>query len=304
MHQQELSQLSITPAETDADLEAWSHVRSLVVPDAHPANENLRFDLESKEKLSYLVARLGGEPAACGLVRPRGPFAEADIAVVPACRRRGIGSAILAEISGRARGLGKDTIQGEVGESDSPSRAFLERRGFVQVGAEKALVLELETIEAPEVEPPPGIRIASRVEEPDRLQEMYAVSVQADEDIPGTTGVQTFAGWRAHEIDRPDRRAELCFLALAGDEVVGYAALQAHGDKAFHGLTATRRDWRRRGIATALKRAEIAAAKRAGISRLLTESEERNEPMRRLNEKLGFVPAPEWSMLVMRGPLA
>src|SRR5207247_2317892 len=105
-----------------------------------------------------------------------------------------------------------------------------------------------------------------------------------------------------NEINRPTRRPELCFIALAGDEVVGYAALQVFGDEAHHGLTATRRDWRRRGVATALKRAEIAAAKRAGFKRLLTESEERNEPMRRLNEKLGFVPAPEWSTVVMRGP--
>jgi mycothiol synthase len=86
--------------------------------------------------------------------------------------------------------------------------------------------------------------------------------------------------------------------------VIGYAFLLAQDDRAFHGLTVTRRDWRRRGIATALKRAEIAAAKSEGFKRLLTESEERNEPMRRLNEKLGFVPAPEWSTVVMRGPIA
>ena len=147
-------------------------------------------------------------------------------------------------------------------------------------------------------------QIVSRVEEPDLLDQMYTVAVQADEDIPGSEGgAQTFEQWRAHEIDRPTRRPELCFIALAGDEVIGYAALQLFGDEAHHGLTATRRDWRRRGVATALKRAEIAAAKRAGLRRLLTESEERNEPMRRLNEKLGFVPAPEWSMLVMRGQL-
>ena len=52
------------------------------------------------------------------------------------------------------------------------------------------------------------------------------------------------------------------------------------------------------------KPADCAAAKRAGFKRLLTESEERNEPMQRLNEKLGFVPAPEWSTVVIRGPLA
>ena len=164
--------------------------------------------------------------------------------------------------------------------------------------------LTLDGIEPPEVEPPPGVRVASRAEEPDRLNEMYRVAVQADEDIPGSETVQTYEQWRAQDIDKPGRLPELCYLALAGEEVVGYAVLQVFGDKAFHGLTATRRDWRRRGVATALKRAQIAAAKRAGLERLLTESEERNEPMRRLNEKLGFVPAPEWSMVVMRGPLA
>lgn len=297
----ELSRLAITPAEADADLEAMIHVRGLVTPDAHPTVEVLRFNLQSKEGLTYLVARLGEESVACGFVEPWELHAVGDVAVVPECRCRGIGSAMLVEISKRAQSLGKDSIQGEVRESDLESRLFLERRGFVRVGGEQALVLELEGIEAPEADPPAGVRLASRVEEPDRLAEMYAVAIQADEDIPGSSGSQTFEEWRAHEIDKPVRRPELCFLALAGNEVVGYAALQVYGDEAFHGLTATRRDWRRRGVATALKRAEIAAAKRAGFRRLLTESEERNEPMRRLNEKLGFVPAPELSMVVMRG---
>lgn len=300
----ELTQLTIRPAETDADLEAMIYVRGLVTPEAHPTVEVLRFNLESKEALTYFVARDGEEPVACGFVEPWERHAEGDIAVVPEQRRRGIGSAMLAEISERARGLGLDSIQGEVKESDVESRRFLERRGFVRVGGEQALVLDLDAIEAPEVESPPGVRVVSRVEEPDRLEGMYAVAVQADEDIPGSSGVQTFQEWRAQEIDKPVRRPELCFLALAGDEVVGYAGLAVYGDEVFHGLTATRRDWRRRGVATALKCAEIAAAKRAGFRRLLTESEERNEPMRRLNEKLGFVPAPEFSTVVMRGPLS
>jgi mycothiol synthase len=300
----ELSQLAITPAETDADLEAMIHVRRLVTPEARPTVENLRFNLESKDELVYLVARLAGVAAGCGFVEPWTPFAVGDIAVVPEQRRRGIGSAMLAEVSARARGFGKESLQVEVKESDADSRAFLEHRGFVRVGAESAVVLDLDAVEPPAVVPPEGVRIVSRAEEPDRLEEMYLVGVQADEDIPGSAGVQTFEQWRAHEIDKPSRRPELCFIALAGDEVVGYAALQVFGDEAHHGLTATRRDWRRRGVATALKRAEIAAAKRAGFRRLVTESEERNEPMRRLNEKLGFAPAPELSVLVMQGPLA
>jgi len=303
MHASELSQLAIEPAETDADLEAMIHVRGLVTPEAHPTVEILRFNLESNAQLVYLVARLGGEPVACGFVEPWPEHAVGDIAVVPEGRRAGVGSAMLAELSSRARGFGKDELQGEVKESDAESRAFLEHRGFERVGGEQALVLELDGIGPPAVEPPEGVRIVTRVEEPDRLEEMYAVAVQAAEDIPGSSGAQTFDEWRAHEIDKPVRRPELCFLALAGDEVVGYAGLQVYGEEIFHGLTATRRDWRRRGVAGALKRAEIAAAKRAGSRRLLTESEQRNEPMRRLNEKLGFVPAPEWSTVVMQGPV-
>lgn len=298
------SRLEITPAEIDSDLEAMVHVRGLVTPDAHPTVEVLRFNLESNPKLMYLLARVASEPVGCGFVEPWTQHALADVGVVPDERRRGIGSALLAEVSSRARGLGNDHVQGEVRESDSASRAFLEHRGFVPVGAERAVVLELEGLDPPRVDPPAGVRITSRAEEPDRLGEMYAVAVQAEEDIPGSSGAQTFEEWRAHEIDKPVRRPELCFLALAGDEVVGYAALQVYGDDVFHGLTATRRDWRRRGVATALKRAEIAAATRTGFRRLLTESEERNEPMRRLNEKLGFVPAPELSTVVMRGPVS
>ena len=305
MQNAELAQLAITRVEaaSDADLEAMVEVRRRATPDAPASVENLRFHLESKPELAYIVARLGEEPVACGYVEPWASFAVGDVLVVPAFRRQGIGAAVLADVSARARAFGNDSIQGEARETDTESRAFLERRGFVQVGAEKAVVLELERAEAPEVDPPPGVRIVSRVEEPDLLEQMYVVGAQADEDIPGEEHVQTFEQWRAGEIDKPSRRPELCFIALAGDEVVGYAALQIFGNEAHHGLTATRRDWRRRGVATALKRAEIAAAKRAGFRRLLTENEERNEPMRRLNEKLGFVPAPEFSTVVMRGPV-
>ncbi len=305
MQNVELSRLTIAVVEpaSDADLEAMVDIRRRVSPEARPTVQNLRFNLEARAELVYVVARVGGEPVACGYVDVWPAFAIGDVAVVPEQRRRGIGAAVLADISMRARGFGKDSIEGEIKESDAQSRAFLERRGFVQVGAEKAVVLELDGVEPQAVEAPPGVRIVSRVEEPDLLEGMYVVGVQADEDIPGSAGVQTFELWRANEIDKPSRRPELCFIALAGDEVVGYAALQVFGDEAHHGLTATRRDWRRRGVASALKRAEIAAAKGAGFRRLVTESEQRNEPMRRLNEKLGFVPSPELSMVVMRGPL-
>ena len=112
----------------------------------------------------------------------------------------------------------------------------------------------------------------------------------------------SFEQWRAIELDRPTRRRDLLFVAVADGEPVGYVSMDDNGRDGYNGLTAVRRAWRRRGIATALKRTQIAAAKRAGFERLITGSEERNLPMRSLNAKLGYRPEPSRSTLTMRGP--
>ena len=67
-------------------------------------------------------------------------------------------------------------------------------------------------------------------------------------------------------------------------------------------MTAVRRAWRGRGVARALKSAQIAWAKSAGIERLTTTNEVRNAPMRRVNELLGYEPAP--GRIMLRGPVA
>ena len=63
-----------------------------------------------------------------------------------------------------------------------------------------------------------------------------------------------------------------------------------------------RRAWRRRGIARALKSAEIAWAVQRGYERLETANELRNAPIRRLNERFGYRPMP--GRVLLRGPLA
>ena len=100
-------------------------------------------------------------------------------------------------------------------------------------------------------------------------------------------------------------RPEATFLALAADEVVGYAKLSftsAQPQVAYHDMTGVRRDWRGRGVAGALKRAQVAWATQAGFHRMQTQNEARNEPIRRLNLRLGYQEAP--GEIVLRGPLA
>jgi GNAT superfamily N-acetyltransferase len=301
-----LSGLAIACVRSDADLEAMVAVRSAADPENPPPRiENLRQNLAAEPTLRYLVARLDSEPVGCGFVETHEelPYAQAHVVVVTDARRRGIGSELVAAASERARVAGNAELQGEIRESDGASRAFFERRGYAVVGGEKAVALALDTVPATPPQPPPGVTIASRAERPDVAEGMYAVAVEAEADIPGNEVERSFELWRASELGRPTAPPELCFVALAGDEVVGYASLDDAGRDAYNRLTAVKRAWRRRGIATALKRAEIATAKERGFRRLVTASEERNLPMRTLNEKLGYRPEPSLSTVVMRGPL-
>jgi GNAT superfamily N-acetyltransferase len=304
MQSQAVSGLEIVRAQSDDDLEAMIDVRTAADHDRPPPRiENLRHNLAAEEGLVFLVARLAGEPVACGFMYPGLPeFAEAHLVVKPDARRQGIGCAVLTEIGAEAQVAEKQELQGEVRENDKESRAFFERRGYRVVGAEKAVALDLETVEVPVPSPPEGIRIVTRAERPDLTEALYPVGADASEDIPGQPMRITYEQWRVMDIDRPTREARFFFIAVAGDEPVGYASLDNLGRDAFHGLTAVARAWRRRGIATALKQTQIAAAKRAGFRRLVTGSEERNAPMRTLNEKLGYRPEPSLSTVVVRGP--
>jgi GNAT superfamily N-acetyltransferase len=304
MHSGAVPGLEVVRAESDRDLEAMIEVRAAADRDRPPPRiENLRHNLASEEGLLFFVARLDREPVACGFMYPGFPeFAEAHVVVKPDVRGQGIGSAVLADIGTAARAAEKAELQGEVRESDAGSRAFFERRGYRIVGGEQAVALDLEGIEAPIPQPPNGIRIVSRAERPDLTEALYPVGAEAAEDIPGQPMRPTYEQWRSFDIDRPTRVPEFFFIALVGDEPVGYASLDNLGRDAYHGLTAVARAWRRRGIATALKQTQIAAAKRAGFRRLVTGSEERNTPMRTLNEKLGYRPEPRLSTVVVRGP--
>lgn len=103
----------------------------------------------------------------------------------------------------------------------------------------------------------------------------------------------------------PGDRPEATFVALAGDEVIGYAKFSltaAQPTTAHHDLTAVKRAWRGRGVARALKATQIAWAKANGYEELRTRNEERNAPIRRLNEEFGY--RPTVGRIYMKGPLA
>ena len=295
----------VVRAHSDDDLNAMIHVRAAADPHSpRPRLDNLRHNLAGNPDLAYFCARVQHAPVGCGFVDvSHASAARAHVVVTPDARGRGVGTALLAGVSEHAHAAGLAELEGEVRADDAGSLAFFERRGFRRVGGEEAVVLDLAEVGDPTAEPPAGVRVVARAEAPDTVEGMYEVACEAEPDIPGGAPVRPYEVWRANEIERPSVEPELTFIALAGDEVVGYAILDSLGGEPWHRLTAVKRAWRGRGIATALKRAQIQAAKKKGFARLVTTNEERNWPMRSINRTLGYLPEPSLSTIVMRGPL-
>jgi mycothiol synthase len=278
--------IEIRWAETDADLAAWIRVRRAVLPNESAGTVELLRARERPERL-LLVAELDGELAGCGLADRSDLGDRFSVAprVLPPFRRSGIGSALLRELAGHASRFGVDKLSAEV--DDGGSRAFAERFGFREADKQVEQVKELA---AEELCPPPlpdGVDVVTVAERPELLEAAYPLACEGYADMaterPATVSLED---WLRDEATLPAGS----FLALAGSEIVGYSGLIRHDNPgtAEDGLTVVRRDWRGRGLASALKRRELAWAAANGFRQIVTWTQRGNEGMRRLNEQLGY----------------
>ena len=222
-------------------------------------------------------------------------------------RNRGVGSALFEAISAAARERGHTHVEARVRETAPEGLEFALHRGFEEIGREFGLELDLTAIEAPEVVPPPGVEIVTWAERPELIRGIYEVASEAYPDVPGEeeNRMAPFEDWLVADMGGTGDRPEATFVAVADGEVVGYAKFSltdAQPTTAYHDMTGVRRSWRGRGIARALKAAELRWAKEQGYERLRTQNEERNTPIRRLNERFGYRPAP--GRILLRGPSA
>ena len=249
------------------------------------------------EDMAWFLAEIEDADVGAGLAHvgwhsPPG-IGTAEAYVLPGSRGMGVGFALYRELARWVAERGCIELESSVLEDDPESLTWAENRGFREVGRTSTLVLDLTEIEEPAIDPPAGIEIVSWAERPQLAAALYDVACEAYPDIPGEedSRLDSFEDWLSKDMQGSGDRPEATFVALAGAEVVGYAKLSlssARPEVAMHDITAVKRAWRGRGIAGALKRAEIAWAKRQGYTRLETVNEVRNEPIRRLNERHGY----------------
>jgi mycothiol synthase len=277
----------IRRAETDSDLAVWCEVWNAITPREPITVEQLKRRLARQPERLYLVA----EDVGSGLVTPSDSPGRLylGVRVLPEERRRGLGSALYERLLEHARGLDPEWLSTQVSEADADSIAWAEHRGFVEYGRQVELVLTLGDDERWPA-PLDGIHVVELTE--DRHGAAYELTREAWADLPTEVAVEapSYDVWLEEEVPGP-----VAFLALESDVVVGFAALMDRGPgRLEHGLTATRRSHRRRGIATALKRAEIAWAAANGYRELITFTQEQNQGMQAINVALGYEPQPAW----------
>jgi mycothiol synthase len=289
-------------ASLDVYNEVWPHDR-IGLAEVHSFKASVVDHLD-------LIARIQGVVVGSGFaaIQPQRPeLVFVLITVLAGQRRRGAGTALYEAISAWTRERGLDELEAVVADDDDESLAFALRRGFVEDRREQGVALRLAEIEPPLVEPPPGVEIVTWAERPEAARGMYEVAIEAFPDVPGWENelMEPFEDWLAHDMTGSGDRPEATFVALAGDEVVGYAKFaltDAQPTTAHHDLTGVKRAWRGRGVARALKATQIAWAKANGYEELRTRNDERNAPIRKLNKEFGYRPA--IGRIYLRGPLA
>lgn len=237
----------------------------------------------------WLVAEEAGRSVGYGFAsfwqgEPQ-DYLSASWGVLPDARGRGHGTALWDALAAHARAHGATELQ--VG-ADEVGRAWAERRGFRVIDRQEQIVLEV--VDAPSPEPlPAGVEITTYREHPELARQLHALVEEGIVDIPGGLADLgfPFEAWLA-ERQVPSRRPEFLHIAMVDGEPVGYTSLNVYGAAAYNGFTVVSRRFRRRGLARALKVAQIADARHAGIERLVTQSNEQNAPMRALNAALGY----------------
>ena len=307
--------LEIRPATSEEDLAHVARIVTTVLPDMPTSVEEIRWQEEHYPGSRRFLAWLDGVPVGAGGVGRAYSWPEdfpalwGTISVLPEHRRAGVGSALLDAISGVARDAGKPGLIGRTTADRTHSIEFLEHRGFVEHERMKVVRLDLDGSQQPAPVAPPGVLITNLAAQPELVEGVYLVALEALPDIPGDgpNAPGTLEEFRIRDVDRATIPPGAFAVAVEEEtgSPVGYANLQllpGNPRIAWHGMTAVARAWRGRGVATALKRATIHWAAANGIAAVETANDTDNGPMRAVNAHLGYRPLPD--EVYFRGTLA
>jgi len=298
------------------DYAALAACNRLAMPGTDDTAESLRQDDENAHASARWVAEVDGQVVGsaswfqlANRLHPQKFWMEG--AVHPGLQRRGIGDALLNQVLHAVLQKGAISLRTYTREDYTDALRFLQRRGFAE--AKRTWVSELDLAEfdfAPYVGHPErveaaGIRLVQLPELQgtadwqERLRILYN-ALQADVPDIDPANPITEEMFREGYLRRGACIPEGHFIALDCDRWVGLSTLWkgSEPNRMNVGLTGVLPEYRRRGIALALKLRAMAWAREQGVTWLKTNNASTNQGMLAINERLGFVKEPAWVHLV------
>ncbi len=237
-----------------------------------------------------------------------------DINVRPEYQGRGIGAAMYEFFMAELAPYSPTSIEIQTYASRPQTLRFLDRLG----GYELKTRMRVSHLDLNQFDPDRFAPTVQRVEaggivirplsalladDPDCRRKLYEMSQSIQPDIPWHAPFSrpTLEEWLKRFDGNAEMRLDKAYLvAMAGDRYVGVTMLfrsDATDAKLFTGLTGVIREYRRRGIALALKVKSLSYAltlrTAEGNRPIVATDNEQSNPMFDINIKLGFVPQPD-----------
>ena len=304
---------------SDEDYLARIAIQEAVLPEyPQSLKEWKHFDAVADPK--YLVERsmieLDGE--VIGFINLREPFWSYrpgklyfDIVLHPDQQGHGFGRTAYQWLLKQAAKHNPNTLTCGTRENHLAAMHMAQQHGFELALREPVSMLAVEGFSAEKFSTLPAKVAAKGIEictvydlqqtDPDWQRNIWNLKYTLLEDVPTDEPYsrQPLEKWIVQQLEHPkfDPRAWIVALDLNAPEQPSYIGVthmwisKEQRELALTGLTGVKRDYRRMGIATAMKLRSIAYAKQLGIKMIETDNEESN-PMYDINMKLGFRPRP------------
>ncbi|HWI65819.1 MAG TPA: GNAT family N-acetyltransferase [Symbiobacteriaceae bacterium] len=296
---------------TQADYPRLVEIQASQVPVPNTVEELIRADqMMPPDVVRYQTAAVAPEGVMVGygsggwgpVTRPG--FMSVNVRIDRAWRRQGAGQALFADQLRFACEHGKTAMEATVRDEDPADLAWAERRGFAVKHHRFASKLDLASWEperwrpALEAVAAGGIRFGSLADYPqddETLQRFLDAFWELHMDTPGSEALHrpTFAQFKQELSTAPYWDPANVRLARDGDHWAAMAWVGPEQDGSYyHTFTGVFRDYRGRGLSTAIKVAAIEYVKAKGAPCIRTHNDETNQRMLAVNRKFGYVSEP------------
>ncbi|MEU8377093.1 GNAT family N-acetyltransferase [Micromonospora sp. NPDC048894] len=220
-----------------------------------------------------------------------------DISILhvhPEHRGRGTGTALLAAALAHLESL---RIRRVRTWAQTDSLPYARRHGFAPSRELRYSALDLHPA-PPMPEPPAGVRLLP-LAGIDPYQ-VYLLDAVASTSEPGDVPVDaiSYSHWRSECWENPGLDRDASTVAEVDGTLVALSLVKRDGDRMWSDFTATRPEYRGRGLARLTKQVALHRAAGRGVRTAYTSNDEANAPMLAVNTRLGYRPvATAWSCL-------